>query len=120
MAHYLLSVHSVEGEQREPMSDGQMEEQMRKIGELEGEMKSAGAFVFSARLEGPETATVVKSAGGEALTTDGPFAETKEHMAGFYIVEADDLDAGLEWGTKTSECIGEPIEVRPFGGIATA
>ena len=48
------------------------------------------------------------------LTTDGPFAEAKEHLGGFYIVEAEDLDGALAWGAKTSECIMRPIEVRPF------
>ncbi len=120
MPHYLLSVHSVEGEKREPMSDEQMQGFMSRINELEEEMKSKGAFVSSARLEGPDTATVVDATGDDVITTDGPFAETKEHMAGFYIVESADLDEALEWSSKTSACTGKPIEVRPFGGLVTA
>ena len=48
------------------------------------------------------------------LTTDGPFAESREHLGGFYIVAAEDLDAALAWASKTSAIIGAPIEVRPF------
>jgi hypothetical protein len=114
MAKYLMSVHTVEGEARPPMTDDEMEQLMTRIGALEEEMRSAGAWVFSGRLHGPETATVVRSNGGEVLTTDGPFAEAKEHLGGFYIVEAEDLDAALAWGSKTSACIMRPIEVRPF------
>jgi hypothetical protein len=114
MARYLLSTYNVAGEAAEPMSDGDMQQMMERIGALEEEMRSAGAWVFSARLHEADTATVVRSQGGEVVTTDGPFAEAKEHLGGFYIVEADDLDAALAWGTKTSECIGRPIEVWPF------
>jgi hypothetical protein len=113
MAQYLLSVHTVEGEAREPMTDEQMQEFMRKVGELEEEMKSADALVYSGHLHGPETATVVSVTDGQALTTDGPFAEAKEHLGGFYIVNAD-LDEALSWAQKTSACVGRPIEVRPF------
>ena len=88
MPHYLLSVHSVEGQAREPMTDEQMQEFAKRIGVLEEEMKSADALVFSGRLEGPDAATVVRMSEGATMTTDGPFAETKEHIAGFYIIEA--------------------------------
>ena len=114
MPHYLLSLHSVEGEPREPMTDEQMQELMTRIGALEEEMKSAGALAFSGRLEGPDTAAVVRVSEGEVMTTDGPFAETKEQLAGFYIIEAEDLDAAHSWASKTSDCVNRPIEVRPF------
>jgi hypothetical protein len=120
MAKYLLSTHTVEGEAREPMTDDEMQGFMRKIGELEEEMQSAGALVYSGRLDGPETATVVSVTNGKPMNTDGPFAETKEHLAGFYIVDAADLDEALAWATKTSVCIGKPIEVRPFAGLRGA
>jgi len=93
MAKYLLSVHSVEGDVRAPMTDEQMQQFMQRVGVLEGKMKSAGAWVFGGRLHKPDTATVVRISGGEVLTTDGPFAESKEHLGGFYIIEAKDLDA---------------------------
>jgi hypothetical protein len=79
MTQYLLSVHSVEGEVREPMSA----ESFRQVGILERAMKSAGAWVFSGRLHEPDSATVVRVSDGEVLTTDGPFAESKEHLGAF-------------------------------------
>ena len=118
MARYLLSVHTVEGEAREPMTDEQMHELMRRVRELEDEMASADALVYSARLHGPETATVVSVAGDEVLTIDGPFAEAKEHLGGFYIVNASDIDQALSWAQKTSACVGRPIEVRPFAEMS--
>ena len=114
MTQYLLSVHSVEGEVREPMTDEQMQKVMQQVGILEAEMKSAGAWLFTGRLHEPDTATVVRISGGEVLTTDGPFAESKEHLGGFYIIEAKDLDAALGWASKVTRAINAPIEVRPF------
>jgi hypothetical protein len=81
-------------------------------------MKSAGAWVFSARLHEPNTATVVRVSNGSVLMTDGPFAESKDHLAGFYLIEAADLDGALSWGAKVTEAVGHPIEVRPFAGVA--
>ena len=107
MAQYLLSVHSVEGEAREPMTDEEMQQFMERIGVLEEEMKSAGAWVFAGRLHEPDTATVVRVSGGEVLTTDGPFAESKEHLGGFYIIEAEDLDAALAWASKATAAVSD-------------
>jgi hypothetical protein len=114
----MLSVHSCEGEVRQPMSAEEMQRCWQQIGILEAEMKSGGAWVFSGRLHEPETATVVRVAKGEILTTDGPFVEAREHLGGFYIINADDLDAALSWAAKVTRCIGEPIEVRPFAGTS--
>ena len=120
MPKYLLSAHSVEGEAREPMTDEEMQQVMTRVGALEEEMKSAGAWVFGGRLHAPDTATVVRVSGGEVLTTDGPFAESKEHLGGFYIIEADDLDAALAWASKTTAAVSKPIEVRPFRHVSEA
>jgi len=114
MARYLLSVHSVEGEARDPMTDAEMQQMMERVGALEEEMKSAGAWVFSGRLHESDTATVVRVSGGDLLTTDGPFVESKEHLAGFYIIEAQDLDAALAWASKVTAAVNAPIEVWPF------
>ncbi len=114
MAQYMLSVHSVEGEAREPMSSEEMQQQWKQIQVLEEEMNAVGALVFSGRLTEPDTATVVRVSGGEVLTTDGPFAESKEHLGGFYIIKAKDLDAALAWAAKTVAVINTPIEIRPF------
>jgi hypothetical protein len=114
MTQYMLSVHSVAGEVRDPMTDEQMQQIIQQVGALEEEMKSAGAWVFSGRLSEPDTATVVRMSVGQVLTTDGPFVESKEHLGGFYIIEAEDLDAALGWASKTTAIVGAPIEVRPF------
>jgi hypothetical protein len=114
MPQYLLSAHSVEGEARQPMTDDEMRKVMGRVGALEEEMKSAGAWVFGGRLHGPDTSTVVRVSEGEVMTTDGPFAEAKEHLGGFYIIDADDLDAALSWASKTADCVNTAIEVRPF------
>jgi hypothetical protein len=114
MSQYLLSVHTVAGESREPITEEQMRQFMERVGVLEEEMKSAGAWVFSGRLHDPDTATVVRASGGEVLTTDGPFAESKEHIGGFYIIEAGDLDDALAWASKVTAAVMRPIEVRPF------
>jgi hypothetical protein len=117
MTRYLLSTHTVEGEEREPTSEEQMRATYQRLAAIEQQMSDSGAWVFAARLHGPETATVVRVAGGEVRTTDGPFAESKEHLAGFYMVDAEDLDAALGLAAKVSEAIGRPIEVRPFAGF---
>jgi hypothetical protein len=114
VTQYLLSVHTVEGEAREPMTEEEMRELMGRIGVLEEEMKSRGAWLFSGRLHDPDTATVVRVSDGEVLTTDGPFAESKEHLGGFYIIEAEHLDAALAWASKVTGAVNAPIEVRPF------
>ncbi len=122
MTHYLLSVHSVEGEARDPMTEEEMRQFMERVGVLEEEMKSAGAWVFGGALHDPDTATVARVSGDEVLTltTDGPFAESKEHLGGFYIIEAEDLDAALSWAAKTADCVKRPIEVRPFRHVSEA
>jgi hypothetical protein len=114
MTQYLLSVHSVAGQARDQMTPEQMQQSMQQVYALQDEMKSAGAWVFGGRLTEPATATVVRMSGTEVMTTDGPFVEAKEHLGGFYIVEAEDLDAALDWASKTTAIIGAPIEVRPF------
>jgi hypothetical protein len=114
MGQYLLSVHSVEGEVRDPMTEEEMERSWKQIQLLNQELKSAGAWLFSGRLHDPDTATVVRISDGEVMTTDGPFVEAREHLGGFYIIEAEDLDAALVWASKTAAAVGKPIEVWPF------
>ena len=118
MPHYMLAAHTREGEADAPERAETQQHSWEEIARLEREMKSAGAWVFSARLHEPSTATVVRSSNGEVLTTDGPFAESKDHLGGFYVIETADLDAALSWASKVSEAVGHPIEVRPFAGVA--
>ena len=120
MTHYLVSIHAVAGEPREPMTEAEMQQGFAKIATIEADMRAAGAWVFSGRLHGPDTATVVRAGEGEVVTTDGPFVESKEHLAGFYIIEAEDLDHALGWASRTSAAVGAPIEVRPFMDVATS
>jgi len=114
MSQYLLSMHTVEGETRGPATPEEMQGFMERINALEAEMKASDAFVFTGGLHDPAAATVVRMSGGELVMTDGPFAESKEHIGGFYVINADDLDAALAWAGKVVEAINHPIEVRPF------
>ena len=114
MPRYLLSAHSVAGEPRPAMTEEQMRQSFAEVLALEEKLMAAGAWVFSARLHDPDTATVVRVANGKVLTTDGPFVESKEHLGGFYIIEAPDLDAALDWASKVTAAIHTPIEVRPI------
>jgi hypothetical protein len=118
MPHYMLAAHTREDDGRAEMTADDRQASWERISRLEVEMKSAGAWVFSARLHEPSTATVVRIANGQVLTTDGPFVEAKDHLGGFYLIKASDLDSALAWGAKVSEAIGHPIEVRPFAGVA--
>jgi hypothetical protein len=87
---------------------------MQRVVALEDEMEASGTFVFGGALYDPEAATVVRLGDGDLVMTDGPFVEAKEHIAGFYIINADDLDAALAWARKVVDAINHPIEVRPF------
>ncbi|MFB4280758.1 MULTISPECIES: YciI family protein [unclassified Nonomuraea] len=118
MPHYMLSVHSVEGQVREPMSEEEMRRSHERLGSIEQEMKSSGTWVFSGRLHDADTATVVRAAGGQIVTTDGPFAESKERLGGFYLIQAADLDAALALAAKVTAAIDTPIEVRPFAAAS--
>ena len=115
MSRYLLSTFAVQGEvPGAPSTPDEMQTFMRRVIALEAEMDESGAFVFGGALHGAEASTVVRSNAGDVVMTDGPFVEAKEHIAGFYIIEAEDLDAALGWARKVVDAINHPIEVRPF------
>jgi hypothetical protein len=109
--NYLLSIYQPDGPAPAPEV---LDPIMRELATLRQEMKSAGAWVFNGALFPPGTATVLRVQDGETVITDGPFAEGKEHIGGFIIVRADDLDAALVWGRKLASVLPLPIEVRPF------
>ena len=111
MKQYLLSIYQPDGD---PPPREVLEKVMRDVDALNQELKAAGAWVFAGGLHPPSTATVVRIQDGEVLTTDGPYAEGKEHIGGFTIIKAPDLDAALEWGGKAARATTLPIEVRPF------
>jgi hypothetical protein len=102
---------------RVPMTDEEMQRSHQRLRSLEQDLKSTGAWVFSGRLHEPATSTVVRMSGGEVVTTDGPFVESREHLGGFYIIQAEDLDAALAWASRVTGAINVPIEVRPFAGF---
>jgi hypothetical protein len=112
MTQYLLSVHMVEGDPT-PSAEA-MEKAYKDVDTFNAEVQAKGAWVFAGGLHGAETATVVHAKDGEVITTDGPFAETKEQLGGFWVIEATDLDAALAWAAKASTACQAPVEVRPF------
>lgn len=112
MKQYLLSVLQPEG--AVPPAPEALQQIMRNVYALRDEMRTAGAWVFSGGLHPPGTATVLRPQSGEVLTIDGPYTEGKEHIGGFSIIKAADLDAALAWGRKLAVATTLPIEVRPF------
>ena len=118
MKQYLLSIYQPDAPPP-PEVMARMDQIMADVNALVQEAKASGAWVFNGALHAPSTATVVRIQGGDVLTTDGPFAEGKEHIGGFLIVKAADLDGALDWGRKLARVLGNgtdslPIEVRPF------
>jgi hypothetical protein len=119
MKQYLLSIYQPD-EPPPPDVMARMDQIMANVNALVEEAKTAGAWVFNGALFAPSTATVVRLQGGDALMTDGPFTEGKEHIGGFTIVKAPDLDAALEWGSKLARATTLPVEVRPFRSHGSA
>jgi hypothetical protein len=115
MSQYLLSTYAVEDEvPGAPATPEEMQAFMERVIGLEADMDASGTFVFGGALHGPDAATVVRRTGDELVMTDGPFAESKEHIGGFYIINAEDLDEALAWARKVVDATKHPIEVRPF------
>ncbi|MCX4583361.1 YciI family protein [Streptomyces sp. NBC_01481] len=115
MQHYLLSIYQPDGG---PPPPEVLDPIMRDLEAVNTEIKAAGAWVFSGGLHPPSTATVVRVKDDEALMTDGPYVEGKEHIGGFTVIRAADLDAALEWGRKLARAITLPIEVRPLQHVS--
>jgi hypothetical protein len=111
MKEYLLSIYQPDGP---PPATVNLEEVMRDVGAVRDEMKAADAWVFSGGLHDASISTVLRPKGTDMLITDGPYVEGKEHLGGFTIVRAVDLDSALEWGRKLARATTLPIEVRPF------
>ena len=115
MTQYLLSVHMVEGQP--PRPGGEMQDTYKRVAAFNAELQRAGAWVFAGGLHPPSRATVVRDHDGEVLITDGPFAEGKEHIGGFWVITALDLDAALGWAAKATRACADAVEVRPFQDI---
>ena len=112
MTQYLLSVHMVDGQ--EPPAPEVMEKAYRDVDVFNAKLQKQGAWVFGGGLHPADTATVVRVENGEVVTSDGPFAESKEQLGGFWIITAPDLDAALKLAGEASVACTAPVEVRPF------
>lgn len=109
MKQYLLSIYQPDAT---PPPDN-LDEIMRDLYALNDEIRAAGAWVFAAGLHAPSTATVLRAQGNDVLVTDGPYVESKEHIGGFTVIQAADLDEALDWGKRMAAVLTLPIEVRP-------
>ncbi|HEY2126739.1 MAG TPA: YciI family protein [Streptosporangiaceae bacterium] len=110
MPQYLLSVYQPDGD---PPPPEVLDPIMASVRTWNTELRAAGAWVFTGRLHPPDTATVVRVRDGGTVVTDGPFIEGKEHLGGFTVITAPDLDDALAWARQLAEVTTLPIEVRP-------
>ena len=115
MSQYLMSVWH-DDDYDADFTDPEVQEQMARTGRFNEELQAAGAWVFANGLHNKSSATVVRVVDGDVSMTDGPYAETKEQMGGFWVIEAADLDAALAWAAKATVACDGPVEVRPFHG----
>ena len=117
MSRYLLSIYQPDGD---PPPPDVLDRVMADVETWNREAKAAGVWVFTAALRPPGAAVVVRPGNSATLVTDGPFVEGKEHIGGFTIISALDLDAALDWGRKLARAATLPIEVRPLQDDAEA
>ena len=113
MAQYLLSVWHDEDYDLDFDNDD-AQRLGAQVGAFNEELTESGGWVFAGGLQPASSATVLRANAGEISMTDGPYAETKEQMGGFWVIEAADLDAALEWARKAAAACEGPVEVRPF------
>lgn len=114
MPEYMLSVHHVEGE---PMPSGeQMQAMFEAVDAFNTDLQQAGAWVYAGGLMPRETATTVDNTGDAPVLHDGPFAESKEWLGGFWLIRADDLDGALRWAEQGSRACAGKVEVRALQG----
>lgn len=110
---YLLMIYANEAEEM-AMSPEAMGEMMAGYQAFTDELSAAGAMVGGERLRPTGTATSVRKRSGDFTLTDGPFAETKEHLGGYYLIEAPSLDAAVAWAKKIPSVEHGTVEVRPI------
>jgi len=115
MKQYLISVYQPDGDAPPAEVLGPI---MERVARWRSELEAVGAWVFTAGLQPPSTATVLRVRDGEAVITDGPFTEGKEHLGGFSVIQAADLDEALVWSRKFCDITGLPVEVRPLVDVA--
>jgi hypothetical protein len=115
MTQYMLSVYM--DENIPDPSPEEMEQAYKAVDVLNAKIQDQGAWVFAGGLHEPSTATVVKETGGDIVMTDGPYAEAKEQIGGFWVIEAADLDAALDWARQATVACRGAVEVRPFQDV---
>ena len=115
MPQYLMSVWH-DDDYDVDFSSPEAQRMFAQVGAVNDEMQATGAWVFGGGLVAASSATVVRSEGGTVSMIDGPYAETKEQMGGFWVIEAADLDAALAWAAKATVACEGPVEIRPFQG----
>lgn len=111
MGRHLLTIYQPDGGTPPPEI---LDMVMRDLETLNQEMNAAGVWVFTAGLQPPATATVLREFNGEVTATDGPFAEAKEHIGGFTVIDTPDEETALEWGRRLAAIVRIPVEVRPL------
>jgi len=112
MTQYLVTIHHPDDYDPSVAEDEAMS---RDIDALNDEMEAAGVRIFVGGLQPPSSAKSLRAQpNGKVLITDGPYIETKEHVGGFWVLEAADLDEALTWGRKAAVACRAPVEVRPF------
>jgi hypothetical protein len=114
MTQYLMSV--IHDWDNMGLTEDEMQESFELTGRYNEELKKSGHWVFVGGLTHPSNATVVDGRKGERIITDGPYAEVKEQLGGFWVVEAADMDEALDLAAKASAACMHPVEVRPFAG----
>ena len=114
MPQYLISVWHDDDYSDIDYTDDEFQRISSQVGAVNDEMTATGTWVFGGGLVPASSATVLRPAGGDVSMTDGPYAETKEQMGGFWVIEAADLDEALAWGRKCATACEGPVEVRPF------
>lgn len=115
MTQYLLSVWH-DDDYVLDFEGADAQRMVAQVDQFNADLQAAGAWVFAGGLHPPSSATVVRATEGGVSMTDGPYAESKEHMGGFWVVELPDLDAALDWARRGSAACEGPVEVRPFQG----
>jgi hypothetical protein len=110
---YMLLIHDVEGDWGR-RSEDERNAVMQEYFDFTNDLRESGAYVTGTQLQPTATATTVQVVDGETLTTDGPFAETKEQLGGYYLIDVETPDEAIEWAAKIPSARGGKIEVRPL------
>lgn len=114
MTRYLLSIYQPDGD---PPGPELMDRVAAELHRLNTDLKTAGSWVFTGALHAAASSTVVRNRDDQPIITDGPYVEGKEHVGGFWIIDAPDLDAALGWADRAARATTLPIEVRPFQDV---